>query len=175
MYLADFDFTCVIELPKSYDLDEVEGSMRLLGAAEFATAILSLNPSHAMPVTVDHPHWHMACAYYLCGAGAGQGQCIPPCLDDLQLWHITVFPGYIQKLTNLGYRTPQDFASDFATAFNALSEYMLGFPVTSTVVNSGALKLQALTWLKRFETLNIPVNLDGLEEGTSQIWIDSRP
>ena len=156
MDLNNFDFSQVQQLPNRLEFDRLERSMRLLAAAEFAASIRSVAENPPETITVTPLHWNLASQYYLCGAGAGQG-CLPDDLNNLELWHITVFPGYIQKLTKLGYSKPMMLAGDFSNAYNALSSYMQKFENTAVVVASGALMLHAQTWLKRFELLGIEV------------------
>ena len=137
--------------------------MRLLAAAEVGAAGLSLGRPQNLPVHIQQRHWDWACQHYMCGLGSGQG-CPPKAPWDLRLWHITVFPGYAHKLEMLGYPTPQHLAADFGSAYNALSAYLRRHPPGDIVVDSGALRLHARTWLKRFEILKIPVSLEGLED-----------
>lgn len=162
MHLRDFNFDPVSELADNAGLEELEASMRLLGAGEFAAATLSLTPL-SLPVHVQPAHWYWACQYYMCGAASGQG-CPPTAPWDLRLWHITVFPGYAQKLDMLGYPTPQHLAADFGSAYNKLAHYLWDVPLARVVVERGALRLHARTWLKRFEILGIDAILDGIND-----------
>ena len=164
MNLQDFDFSPVKDLLTEGQLHDPELSIRLLGAAEYAAAIRSLQPELPLPIRVKHEHWRFGSHYYMCGIGSGQG-CPPENHEELQLWHITVFSGYVHKLTDLGYDTPSKLASDFGPAYNSLADYMLCFENTEVVVKSGALRLHARTWLKRFQILQLDVgNLEDLTD-----------
>ena len=156
-----FDLGPAYSLASSTDgMDELERSLRLLGAAELAATELSTTMK-AAPVTVTEQHWRWACQYTMCAFGER-----PRCLDkpaELQLWHVTSLPGYMQKLSGLGFENPVELGSNFCVAIEMLKDYLLRYSEGVRIVESGALWLQSETWRERLRLLGVDVQHDDLE------------
>ena len=141
-------------------MGELESSLRLLGAAEFAASELSTSNARS-PVVVKKLHWDWACQYTMCAFGER-----PRCLDrdsKLRLWHVTVFPGYMEKLARLGFEDPKELGRNFHEATAALAKYLRRYRAGRLVVESGALRLQSNTWRERLRLLGIEVADDEID------------
>ena len=142
-------------------MDKIERSLRLLGAAEFAASELSTRSAPA-PVMVTELHWALACQYTMCAFGER-----PRCLkerSDLRLWHVTVYPGYMQKLASLGFEDVGILGGSFHEATQALACYLVKYSAGERIVKSGALRLQSGTWRERLRLLEV-----GVQEGEIEL------
>ena len=62
---------------------------------------------------------------------------------------MTALPGYMQKLTILGYETPEMVAKGFDQAVVDRGKHLSAYPDGVAIVESRALRLQASTWRER--------------------------
>ena len=177
--LAGFDFEEAWQAAQEDEkMDEPEREARVLAAAEYAAAGLSVAfgedqdeyggvGSTSQVCTVTRAHWRWACQFVMCAAGDR-----PRCWnarEQAHLWDVTALPGYMQKLTILGYETPESVARCFDQAVVDMEQYLSTYPAGVAIVESGALRLQASTWRERLVRLGFEDEMRAQAVGRGEV------